>query len=205
MKLKVLLGSVLALFAMTQVACAENGAASSKVTEGVDYSVIKGKSGSSQPHVYEFFSYTCPHCYNLEPVMNKWKKNSKPEAVKFEQVPVFMSQVPHLTYAYYVAEVLGVKEQVHPAIFNQWHAEGNIIRTKEDLIPIFEDAGVSKEDFEKAYSSFGVDSKVQFAKKLARDFKVVSFPMVIVNKKYKVESYKHLNQLLGQFAIDHTK
>ncbi|GAA4346481.1 thiol:disulfide interchange protein DsbA/DsbL [Kangiella taiwanensis] len=204
MKLKALLGSVIALVAMSQVACAESTTTAS-VKEGSDYTVISGKEASAKPHVYEFFSYTCPHCYNLEPVLNKWKENSKPEAVKFEQVPVFMSQVPHLTYGYYVAEVLGVKEKVHPAIFHQWHAEKNIIRTKEDLIPIFEEAGVSKEDFEKAYTSFGVESKVQYAQKLARDFKVIRFPMIIVNKKYKVESYNNINEMLGSFAIENTK
>lgn len=204
MKLKVLLGSVVALFALTQVACAETDQAT-KIAEGTDYSVIEGKEATAKPHVYEFFSYTCGHCYNLEPVLQKWEKNSKPDAVKFEKVPVFMSRVSHLTYAYYVAEILGVKEKVHPAIFHQWHAKKNIIRTKEDLIPIFEAAGVSEEEFEEAYGSFGVESKVQFAKKLARDFKVVSFPMVIVNKKYKVESYKNLEELLGDFAIKHTK
>ena len=175
------------------------------VKEGADYSVISGKEASAKPHVYEFFSYTCPHCYSLEPVLQKWKANDKPDAVKFEQVPVFMNNAPHLTYAYYVAEVLGVKEKVHPAIFYQWHTEKKIIRTKEELLPIFEEAGVSAEDFEKAYSSFGVESKVQYAKKLARDFKVVSFPMVIVNKKYKVTSYNNLKELLGTFAIENTK
>lgn len=204
MKLKVLLGSVVALFALTQVACAEADK-SAKVAEGTDYEIIEGKEATTKPHVYEFFSYTCPHCYSLEPVLQKWEKDSKPDAVKFEKVPVFMSQVPHLTYGYYAAEVLGVKEKVHPAIFHEWHAKKNIVRTKEDLIPIFEAAGVSEDKFEKAYSSFGVESKVQFAKKLARDFKVVSFPMVIVNKKYRVQSYKNLDELLGDFAIKNTK
>ena len=204
MKLKVLLGSVIALVAMSQVACAESNS-SATVKEGSDYTVISGKEASAKPHVYEFFSYTCPHCYNLEPLLNKWKDNSKPDEVKFEQVPVFMSQVPHFTYAYYVAEVLGVKEKVHPAIFHQLHAERSAIRSKEDLIPIFEEAGISKEEFEKAYTSFGVESKVQYAKKLARDFKVIRFPMVIVNKKYKVERYDNINEMLGSFALENTK
>jgi len=180
-------------------------ATKAEVKAGVDYSTISGKEASAKPHVYEFFSYTCPHCYNLEPVLNKWKENSKPESVKFEQVPVYMSRAPHLTYGYYVAEVLGVKEKVHSTIFHQWHAEQNIVRSKEDLIPIFKEAGVSEEDFEKAYTSFGVESKVQYAKKLARDFKVISFPMVIVNKKYKLERYDNLNEMLGSFAIENTK
>ena len=204
MKLKVLLGSALALLAMSQVACAETST-TGNVKEGADYTVISDKEASAKPHVYEFFSYTCPHCYNLEPVLQKWEATEKPESVKFEQVPVFMNQAPHLTYGYYVAEVLGVKEKVHNAIFHQWHVEKNIIRSKEQLIPIFEAAGVSEEEFEKAYSSFGVESKVQYAKKLIRDFKVLRFPMLVVNKKYNVESFKNLNELLGPFAVANTK
>ena len=195
------------LLMLVMVSAVSLGAATvtAAVKEGSDYSVMSDKEASAKPHVYEFFSYTCPHCYSLEPVLNKWKVNDKPEEVKFEQVPVFMGRAPHLTYGYYVAEVLGVKDKVHPAIFHQWHAEKKPVANKEELIPIFEEAGVSKEDFEKAYTSFGVESKVQYAKKLARDFKVISFPMVIVNKKYKVESYNNLKELLGSFAIENTK
>lgn len=180
-------------------------ATKAEVKAGVDYSAISGKEASAKPHVYEFFSYDCPHCYNLEPVLNKWKENSKPDSVKFEQVPVFLSRAPHLTYGYYLAEMFDVKDKVHVAIFHQIHVERNNIRSKEDLIPIFKEAGVSEEDFEKAYTSFGVESKVQYAKKLARDFKVISFPTVIVNKKYKLESYNNLNEMLGSFAIENTK
>ncbi|RDX37021.1 thiol:disulfide interchange protein DsbA/DsbL [Kangiella sp. HD9-110m-PIT-SAG07] len=200
MKLKAIL--VLSLATLVSLG---SFAATAEVKVGTDYTVLSGKEATAKPHVYEFFSYTCPHCYSLESVLNKWKANEKPEELKFEQVPVFMSRAPHLTYGFYAAEALGVKDKVHSTIFHQWHAEKNVVRSKEDLIPIFAEAGVSAEDFEKAYTSFGVESKVQFAKKLARDFKVITFPMVIVNKKYKVESYNNLNEMLGSFALENTK
>ncbi len=200
MKLKVLFSVALALLALTQVACAENGS-TSQAKEGKDYSVISGAKGVNKPEVMEFFSYTCPHCYSIEGFLHKWEP-TKPAEVKFKQVPVFLPQVAHLTYGYYTAEVLGVLDKVHPAIFNQWHAQKKIVKSKEDLIPIFAAAGVSKEEFEKAYSSFAVENKVQHAKKLAREFKVMSFPMFVVNQKYKVESYEKLDYMLSKFPIE---
>lgn len=200
MKLKTLFGAALALFALTQVACAEANTAS-EAKEGKDYSIISGAKGVNKPEVMEFFSYTCPHCYNVEGFLHKWEP-TKPEEVEFKQVPVFLPQVPHLTYGYYTAEVLGVLDKVHPAIFNQWHAQKKIVKSKEDLIPIFQAAGVSQDEFEKAYTSFAVESKVQHAKKLAREFKVMSFPMFVVNQKYKIESYEKLDYMLSKFPIE---
>lgn len=200
MKLKTILSAALAFFALTQVACAEATGAS-EAKEGKDYTVISGAKGINKPEVMEFFSYTCPHCYNVEGFIHKWEP-TKPEEVEFKQVPVFLPQVPHLTYGYYTAEVLGVLDKVHPAIFNQWHAQKKIVRTKNDLIPIFEAAGVPRAEFEKAYTSFAVESKVQHAKKLAREFKVMSFPMFVVNQKYKIESYENLDYMLSKFPIE---
>ncbi|ACV28032.1 thiol:disulfide interchange protein DsbA/DsbL [Kangiella koreensis] len=200
MKLKTLFSAALALLALTQVACAEATSAS-QAKEGKDFSVISGAKGVSKPEVMEFFSYTCPHCYNVEGFLHKWEP-TKPAEVSFKQVPVFLPQVAHLTYGYYTAEVLGVLDKVHPAIFNQWHAQKKIVKSKEELVPIFEAAGVTKEEFEKAYSSFAVENKVQHAKKLAREFKVSSFPMFVVNQKYKIESYEKLDYMLSKFPIE---
>ncbi|AOE51017.1 thiol:disulfide interchange protein DsbA/DsbL [Kangiella sediminilitoris] len=175
------------------------------VKEGVDYTVIAGKEATKEPVVYEFFSYTCPHCYNLEPLMVRWKENDKPDAVTFEQIPVFMAQVSHLTYGYYTAEELKVKDKVHPLIFDEWHRKKNIIRNKEGLIPIFKQVGVSKEEFEAAYNSAAVQAKVDRARQMMREFSIMSFPQLIVNEKFKVTSYENINEMLGTFAIGNTQ
>ena len=180
-------------------------AMTSGVKEGVDYSVMPNQEASDEPVVYEFFSYTCPHCYNLEPVMLDWKKNYKSDQVSFRQIPVFIPQVEHLTYGFYTAETLGVLEEVHANIFNEWHAKKNIIRTKEQLVPIFQAAGVSKSEFEETYASAEVEAKVAEAKALMAQFQVTSFPLLIVNEKYQVTSYQNLEDLLGNFAINNTK
>jgi thiol:disulfide interchange protein DsbA len=175
------------------------------VKEGIDYEVLAGKDASSEPVVYEFFSYTCPHCYNLEPAMVEWKTNFKPKEVRFEQIPVYMEKVGYLTYGYYAAEELGVKDKIHPLIFSEWHEKKNYIRKKDDLIPFFQKVGISADKFEKAYQSEQVSQKVQRAQRLVEEFSILSFPQLILNEKYKVISYKNLEELLGSFVLNNTQ
>ncbi|NVJ64953.1 MAG: thiol:disulfide interchange protein DsbA/DsbL [Gammaproteobacteria bacterium] len=206
MKLKSLFLAAFTLLALSQVACAEAAApaTASNFKEGTDYAVIDGAKGVEKPQVIEFFSYTCPHCYNIEGFVHKWLPQ-KPEGIEFVQVPVFLGNVPHLTQGYYTAEVLGVLDQVHMDIFHQWHRDKKIIRTKKDLYPIFEKAGIDKETFDKAYNSFAVASKVQHAKKMVRDFKVTSFPRFVINQKYEVKSYQQLDKLLNELPLEKLK
>lgn len=208
MKLKTLLTASVVFLSMIQVACAETTApkAVSKYTEGKEYKSVAGAKGINKPQVMEFFSYTCPHCYSLEGFVHKWLP-TKPQEVEFVQVPVYMSQVPHLTQGYYAAEVLGVLDKVHDDIFKTWHRDKQVIRTKRDLYPIFERAGVSGADFEKAYNSFAVANKVQYAKKLVRDFKITSFPRLVVNQKYEVNmrNAQDLGSLLNELPVEKAK
>ncbi|MRX27933.1 thiol:disulfide interchange protein DsbA/DsbL [Kangiella sp. HZ709] len=206
MKIKSLFVAAFSLLALVQVACAESATpgAPNKYKEGADYTVIEGTKGIDKPQVIEFFSYTCPHCYNMEGFLHKWEPK-KPESIEFVRVPVFLPQVPHLTQGYYTAEVLGVLDPVHMEIFHQWHRDKKIVRTKKDLLPIFEKAGITAEAFEKAYNSFAVASKVQNAKKMVREFKVTSFPKLVVNQKYQVKNYQQLDKLLTELPLEKAK
>ena len=44
-------------------------------------------SDPSKVEVREFFSYACPHCYSLEPAVDKWLE-SKPEFIDYVRTPV---------------------------------------------------------------------------------------------------------------------
>lgn len=209
MKFKSLLVVALSSMAFLQVACAESQTPAptktvSKYQEGKDYVTLDYVKGINKPQVIEFFSYTCPACYRMESALHSWSEK-KPKEIELVQVPVYMDRVGHLTQGYYAAEVLGVLDKVHMKIFNTWHAEKKVIRKKEDLIPIFVAAGVSKEDFEKAYNSFAVANKVQYAKKLVKDFKITSFPRLIVNQKYEVRDYSDLTNILSVLPIEKIK
>lgn len=200
MKLKTIFGAALALLALTQVACAE-ASNTSKAKEGQDYTVYSGAKGTDKPEVLEFFAYTCGHCYNMEGFLEKWKPG-KPEEVTFKQIPLFSPSADYYAHAFYVAELLNVMDRVHPAIYHRLHVQKQNIPNKKALIPIFEAAGVSAEEFEKAYNSFAVQNKVQYAKKLSRDFRITATPTFVVNQKYKITNYKNLDYMLSQFPIE---
>ncbi|MCB1757809.1 MAG: thiol:disulfide interchange protein DsbA/DsbL, partial [Gammaproteobacteria bacterium] len=53
------------------------------------YELITPPQNTSTPdkvEVIEFFWYGCPHCYQLEPTMEKWLKEDKPDYVELVRV-----------------------------------------------------------------------------------------------------------------------
>ena len=63
--------------------------------------------GPDKIEVAEFFWYGCPHCYDLEPYLQRWKA-SMPANVRFVQVPVtWNNAVATHAKMFYTAEALG--------------------------------------------------------------------------------------------------
>ena len=59
--------------------------------------------------VVELFWYGCPHCYQLEPRLEKWA-TELPNDVKFVRMPAVMGRGWELhARAYYAAALLGVE------------------------------------------------------------------------------------------------
>jgi len=58
--------------------------------------------------VTEFFWYGCPHCYNLEPYIERWQKSAPPD-VELRRIPaVFNARWGHDAAIYYTIEALGL-------------------------------------------------------------------------------------------------
>ena len=90
--------------------------------------------------------------------------------------------------AYYLTEVLGVKETVHPVIFDAMHVDRKRLVSRLELRDLFEDNGVDPEKFDKAFDSFGVDSQVRQAESRARSAKISGTPSMMVAGKYLIET-----------------
>jgi thiol:disulfide interchange protein DsbA len=166
---------------------ADNG----KFIEGEHYEVLPIAVDTADPEsleVVEVFSYMCVHCYNFDPAVSAWSA-AQADNVDFVRVPaIFNDDWESLAQAYYAAEVLGVSEEVHMPIFNAIHAKQIDLRRPELLAKIFADeASVSKEDFDQAFNSFSVRSRVQQAKAKGRAYRVTGVPTLIVNGKYRVD------------------
>ncbi|HEY7639414.1 MAG TPA: DsbA family protein [Steroidobacteraceae bacterium] len=164
-------------------------ATSERFKEGTSYrKVVPAQPTSAAPgkvEVLEVFWYACPHCFELDPQIEAWRKKGKPAYVEFTRVPAMWNDTLRIqARLYYATEALGKLDELHTAIFREIHVNGNPLNTLERMQAFFKQHGVSPEEFQKAFSSFGVESKLQRADFLNRRFQINSVPVVIVNGKY---------------------
>jgi thiol:disulfide interchange protein DsbA len=180
------------------------------LTEGVNYKLIQPAVPPSSPpgrvEVVEVFWYACGHCYLLEPKLETWARTGKAPYVDFVRQPATWNEMLK-THArvFYTAELLGKLPQLHADIFREINLKGNRLDTPESIEAYFVSRGVPKADFQKAFSSFAVESKVRRADDLNRRYRITGTPTVIVNGKYMTDvgmagSEENLFQVINALA-----
>jgi len=160
-------------------------------SEGKHFRRLTSSQGTSSPpdkiEVAEIFWYGCPHCYDFDPILDRWKDQA-PADVSFVRIPVVWNPTNQVhARLMYTAEALGILDQVHPEIFNSIHQKNNMVTEDEDIVALFEKFGVSEEEFREAYGSFGVTSALKRAENLTRRYGIRSVPIIVVNGKYVTE------------------
>lgn len=175
---------------------------------GRDYTLISPPQPTETGkniEVVEAFSYLCPHCFNLDPVLAQWVKRL-PKDVTFRRMPVAFrdSWVP-LAKAYFAAEALGVTDKLHGEIFNALHVQNLRLTDERILLDWVAKQGVDRQRFADAYASFAVQSKVQRAQQMTRAYGVEGVPALIVDGKYlasvtgtQEEMLKVVDQLIAR-------
>ncbi len=162
-------------------------------TAGEDYDVISPAirtSDAQRVEVHEFFAYSCGHCYNFEPLLEQWRK-TLPEDVVVKGSPAIWNKPMELhAQAYFTAEVLGVLDEVHMPLFQALHVDGQRLQSEKEIGALFAKHGVDKEEFSKAFNSFGVSSMARQANARARAAKVTGTPEMMVNGKYRITTRK---------------
>jgi len=160
--------------------------------EGGNYKLIQPAVPPSSPpgkvEVVEVFWYACGHCYLLEPKLETWARSGKAPYVDFVRQPATWNEVLK-THArvFYTAELLGKLPQLHADIFREINLKGNRLDNPESIEAFFVSRGVPKADFQKAFSSFAVESKLRRADDLNRRYRITGTPAVIVNGKYMTD------------------
>ena len=147
--------------------------------------------------IYEFFWYGCPHCYNLEPTMDRIESNLEKDTI-LVKVPVALRDTwESHAKAYYALQQMKLEDNLHKKIFTEIHINSNRLDTKEKLTQFIEDEGYNSKRFSEIFDSFGTDLRVKKASRLANQYQITSVPTLIINGKYKtsgslVSSYEEL-------------
>lgn len=155
---------------------------------GRNYQVLenfgKPKVAPGEVEVVEYFWYGCPHCNKLEPYIESWKDN-KASYVKFRRVPVpFRGLWQVHARSYFTAERLRVLDKSHQAFFDAIHKGKRPLTNKKNIAKFYSEYGANIDEFNEAYDSFGVDSKMRLALREVEFYKINSVPAVVVNGKY---------------------
>lgn len=165
---------------------------SSQFKEGANYAkVVPAQPTSVGPgkvEVVEVFWYGCGHCFALDPAIESWRGKGKPAYAEFVRVPAMWNEATRMhARVFFTAELLGKLEELHMPIFREINVKGNQLNTVDKITVFFREHGVGTDEFQKAFSSFAVENKLQRADFLNRRYRIESVPTIIVNGKYRTD------------------
>lgn len=163
-----------------------------KYLEGQDYVTLPTHIVPvEQPTITEFFWFGCPHCYTLHEPFEKWVREQKPENIAVVKVPAMPSpQWAVGGQLFYTAEALGLDMAAFEvAAFEAFHKKGNrgaIVDPEKARAFLAGFDGMSGEKVEKAWNSFAVKQKVEYARHLFNASGLDATPSFLVNGRYAV-------------------
>lgn len=180
---------LMSLVGVLALLCAAGSSAfaATSFDEGIEYKRVAEPQRlvpGDDIEVLELFWYGCPHCYQLEPAIERWLEN-KPEGVSFRRLPAAASSrwIPHAK-AYFAAEQLGELDKLHEPLFKALHEQRRKLFSDDELIAFAAEQGIDEEAFRNAYQSFPVDMKVRQSADLVRRYQLSGVPAIVVNGTY---------------------
>lgn len=204
---------LLFLVAGALIACQGETSAQTPL-EDSNYTVLNAPlsvSTGDKIEVSELFWYGCGHCFSLEPMVDKWKKDM-PENAEFVKIPaIFSKRWEFHGKAFYTMEILGVLEQANSAFFHQIHVSRKPINTLDDLVTFLAKYQKSEDEVTNAFNSFAVDTKLRNAKIITAKSTANGVPAFLVDGKYHTSAklagsadniFNVINQLVDKAASE---
>ncbi|HJP06339.1 MAG: thiol:disulfide interchange protein DsbA/DsbL [Proteobacteria bacterium] len=183
--------------------------AAQEYEEGVNYFPLKVPQAvhtGDKIEVLELFWYRCPHCFELEPYLNKWLKN-KPDFVEYVRLPAVLNRSWAFdARVFYTFVALGLVDQLHETYFQAIHEDRKRIVTVEQLADWVADKGLDPQQILDTFNSFGVDSMVAHAADMSGRYETDGVPTIIVDGKYRTKvslagGHNELIDLMNYLAL----
>ena len=194
--------------ALTGLACAiglaNTGAQAANYVAGKDYRVLDNPETISGNAIIvrEFFWYGCPHCYSLNPHMEKWAQ-TKDKDVAFLKTPAALNPVWEASArGFYAAQLLGYEDKTHDDLFNAVHKDGKKLFDQASLSKWYGSQGVDQKKFNSLYNSFAVGTKIGRSQAGAKRYQLSGVPAVVVQGKYVVTGEDAKVAKVVDFLVD---
>ena len=160
-------------------------------------------TGPQKVEIVEVFSYGCPHCFDFEPHLKKWKAGKPRDAVVTYMPAMFGESQAPAAKLYYTIEELGMVEKLHEKIYDEVHVNHNTAMLSDVglMAKFLATQGVDAKHFQEIFDSFGVANKVSRATQMMRGYRISGTPSVVVNGKYLTGP----SMTMGASGVDYTR
>jgi|GEM_PF-78690 len=162
---------------------------------GVDYEVIENgqvfQAVEGKVEVAEVFGYLCPACARSQLYMTPWIERL-PADVHFVHIPMlFGGAWDNYARAFLAAQVLGVAESSHQAMYSAIHVDKTLKGERgrdsvDEIAAFYSRYGIDPQTFVQTMNSFAVVTNANRAKQFAQRNRITSTPSIIVAGKYRV-------------------
>jgi thiol:disulfide interchange protein DsbA len=177
-----------------------------EIVEGRDYTLLDPPQRTSSPgkiEVLEFFSYGCPPCNDLHPLLRSWVQKA-PRDVVVKRVATGFGQRAwtNLAKTYYALHETGDLERLDDPLFFAIHKERKLLFDQQSIMDWAKGHGVDITKFEPIFTGFGVSHQLADAEKKVESYKIERLPAIVVNGKYLVngrsfeEVLRHTTELI---------
>lgn len=164
-----------------------------------------GDSARDRIEVIQFFYYGCPHCFDMQPILDDWLAK-KPADVEFRYVPALRDDKwLVLTRAAFALEILGADRRLRRPIYDVINFDGAVLTDPAKFADWAARNGVDRARFMAVYESAEVTARVEAARKATNDYGVRATPTFVVAGKYSFSSgqagsHYEAIRLLNQFV-----
>ena len=179
---------IITLLALCCLALAASAlpAAAQQVKRDVDYRMIPQQpvETGDKIEVIDFFWYGCPYCNELQPYLERWRKNM-PADVVLRRVPVVRHDNwgPHARI-YYALVTLGEVERLHLEVYHGYHVEDLYMSRPEVMLEWALKHGIDREKWLAAYNAPDMAQKIERAKDLTKTYDIQATPSIVVDGRY---------------------
>jgi len=159
--------------------------------EGKDYVVLETPVATANPakiEVAEVFSYTCPHCFHFESLLDEWMKSQQPDVALVQVHASWNSAMEAYQRGYYTTQALKIKDKTHVAIFNAFHVQHKELPDAQAWADFLSAYGVSKQTVLSTYNSDAVTKQLKQADQLFRSYQITGTPELVVEGKYRIST-----------------
>ncbi|MCY4128691.1 MAG: thiol:disulfide interchange protein DsbA/DsbL [Gammaproteobacteria bacterium] len=154
--------------------------------------------------IIEFFSYACPHCSNLDPMLAGWI-DGLGEDVEFKRVHVAVDTLTtRLAKTYLVLESQGLLEQNHRRIFDAIHERNITFLNDEQIAEFMHDRGIESDRFLSAFNGRYITRSIESSRQLAVDTRNIGVPALLIANKFQITARGGNRQILStaQWLVD---